>query len=263
MAKLGDLMMDFAPYVPGMPEPLVRRFLSIALDEFLTRSEVWREEWPHYYPDEGTGNTWYADFAETGFVSDERGSENTGFVGANSNNWKRVVKVTDVYYRKPGGPSELIPYISIERLRQLDPNFQSTLGTKPQYWYTIYLYEAPWVGIYPRAAVEEVGVLFPSVIYSVKRQDTWDTAIYEKDGGLPADGTSQFFFPDFIYWNYGQAVVSGAVARALVVPGKDWSNPQLATYHRSLFEEAVIKAKSAAEAGFTNHVDRVVSYGGY
>ena len=259
MANIGDMMMDFRMHVPGMPEPFVRRLLSIALDEFLTRSEVWSEDWAQR---SGEGVTWDSTSQEVAFDEFDWAAPNSTInPGGDVNKaWLRVAKVRNLYYKPAGSNACLVPYINRERLSSLDPNYQATLGTSPNGWYHSRNLDVPRIGIYPRVAVSQVGVLFPSLVYSIKRQDTYLTSTYDTAAVSTATALS---YPDFIYLGYGQAVVSGALARAMLMPGRDWSNPQLAAAHGAMFEDGIAKAKSHADAGFTNHTQRVMSYGGY
>lgn len=50
-------------------------------------------------------------------------------------------------------------------------------------------------------------------------------------------------FPDSFADRYFQAIVSGALARLVAVPGQAWSNPQLGAYNQALFDRAVADAK--------------------
>lgn len=56
--------------------------------------------------------------------------------------------------------------------------------------------------------------------------------------------------PDFIYQNYYDVIVAGAVARMQVMPARQWSNPQLASLHVQTFDTGVQKARCDVEDGF-------------
>lgn len=49
--------------------------------------------------------------------------------------------------------------------------------------------------------------------------------------------------PDDIVDRYGERIASGAKYRLMLNPGKTWSNPQLAKYHRDEFDNGKISAK--------------------
>lgn len=43
----------------------------------------------------------------------------------------------------------------------------------------------------------------------------------------------------FIYETYSEVIASGAIYRLAIVPGKTWSNPDIAAYHKANFERGV------------------------
>ena len=49
--------------------------------------------------------------------------------------------------------------------------------------------------------------------------------------------------PDFVYQRWADAFVSGAIYRIARIPGKEWSNPELAAVHKSFYEQAVTDAR--------------------
>lgn len=51
------------------------------------------------------------------------------------------------------------------------------------------------------------------------------------------------YIPEWIYQTWADALASGAVWRLAKVPGKDWSNPELAAMHKSMYEQAVTNAR--------------------
>jgi hypothetical protein len=48
---------------------------------------------------------------------------------------------------------------------------------------------------------------------------------------------------DWIYESYIDPIVSGAIWRLARVPGKDWSNPEIAMYHYKLYEQGITAAR--------------------
>lgn len=50
--------------------------------------------------------------------------------------------------------------------------------------------------------------------------------------------------PDILFDDHLEAIGHGAKARLLAIPGKPWSNPQLAAYHEAKFEKAKKKEKA-------------------
>ena len=49
--------------------------------------------------------------------------------------------------------------------------------------------------------------------------------------------------PDFLGQRHLDAITSGAKARLLAMPGVDWSNPNLAAYHRGNFDNAILNTR--------------------
>lgn len=49
--------------------------------------------------------------------------------------------------------------------------------------------------------------------------------------------------PDAVINRYLEPIISGAKHRLMVAPGKGWSNPELARYHQTEFDEGVQRAK--------------------
>ena len=48
---------------------------------------------------------------------------------------------------------------------------------------------------------------------------------------------------DFIYETHGRSIVCGAIYRLALIPGKEWSNPELAVYYKSEFYKHATDAK--------------------
>lgn len=57
--------------------------------------------------------------------------------------------------------------------------------------------------------------------------------------------------PDAIGEDYREGLIHGAVAKLVMMPGKDWSNPQMAAYHQSLYDEQKREAKFRRNNGNT------------
>ena len=56
--------------------------------------------------------------------------------------------------------------------------------------------------------------------------------------------------PDFVYNQYGQAMVDGALAVLMSTPGKEWTNPEMAAWHRGEFEQQIAMAMQQASEAF-------------
>lgn len=49
--------------------------------------------------------------------------------------------------------------------------------------------------------------------------------------------------PDFVYQRWADAFISGAIYRIARIPGKEWTNPELAAVHKNFYEQAVTDAR--------------------
>ena len=57
--------------------------------------------------------------------------------------------------------------------------------------------------------------------------------------------------PRFIYDRYHSGILSGALAELQSMPGKAWSEPNMVSYHQSLFDEAVQSARTDMTSNFS------------
>lgn len=48
---------------------------------------------------------------------------------------------------------------------------------------------------------------------------------------------------DFIYESYGRSIACGAIFRLAMIPGKEWTNPELGMYYKAEFYNHITKAK--------------------
>lgn len=48
---------------------------------------------------------------------------------------------------------------------------------------------------------------------------------------------------DYIFETYGRAIACGAIAKLAIIPGKEWTNPDLAAYYRAKFHKDAAEAK--------------------
>ena len=68
--------------------------------------------------------------------------------------------------------------------------------------------------------------------------------------------------PDRLGYEFGDAIVLGALGRLLRIPGTEWTNPQLAMAYVAGYEEAIDRAATRAASGFKQERTRTVRYGG-
>tara|TARA_R110002167_G_scaffold60282_4_gene170440 strand:- start:7732 stop:9255 length:1524 start_codon:yes stop_codon:yes gene_type:complete len=67
---------------------------------------------------------------------------------------------------------------------------------------------------------------------------------------------------DIIVMHHEEAIISGALSEALKMRDTPWFAPDVAVYHKGLYEEAIREAKPRAEDDYTTGVSRVIRYAG-
>jgi hypothetical protein len=67
-------------------------------------------------------------------------------------------------------------------------------------------------------------------------------------------------FPGWIAERYHDAIVAGAKARLMAMPGQPWSNIQQAIFYRSMFDTEVAAAKGEADRSFVRAPLRTTTY---
>ncbi|MFW6177354.1 MAG: hypothetical protein ACOC43_03205 [Desulfohalobiaceae bacterium] len=63
--------------------------------------------------------------------------------------------------------------------------------------------------------------------------------------------------PDWLVADHAEAIASGAKRRLMLMPGKDWSNPDLAKVHYQEFRREVARARVAISKGYSEKSLRV------
>lgn len=63
--------------------------------------------------------------------------------------------------------------------------------------------------------------------------------------------------PSFLYEDWAETIASGALARLLVMPGKDWTHAGMAEYHKTEFKIGIARARSKAMKSRQNVPTRV------
>lgn len=68
-------------------------------------------------------------------------------------------------------------------------------------------------------------------------------------------------FPDFLDQHYREPILNGAIANAMKIPGKDWTNLQQSAAYTGAFNLGVVLAKSKGQASY-GQPRRSMGYGG-
>lgn len=248
--KLSSLLADIRLLAPGLPEPWQYRFLTRSLQTFLAETQVW-QEWTQYAWD---------------------------FTNASGG----VYTIPNARYN-PTGPVDTAPYVRTDRvlrvkwvptgdevrkvtMLQLDmerPTWMSDTGKEPLCWAPYVSgfadFSVPRVRFYPFPAAvgdDTAAALKFLVSHTVIETETPDE-VFAIESAATHNGIA-----DWLFRRYRETLVAGALARALVVPGVDWTNEKLGMMYAAAFDSGVVKARSETQAGQTTSTV-LVSYGGY
>ena len=131
----------------------------------------------------------------------------------------RVVAVKDVW----ASNRKLRP-VTMDQLFELIPNWQTAEGSEPTY----YNASTDWTTLR----------VFPRPLGANKARITLRVAY--------APSMSATAIPDEIAIKFWDGLIGGTKARLMMIPGKAWTNAQLAMVHRRDFDDGVIKAKISA-----------------
>lgn len=133
----------------------------------------------------------------------------------------RIVAVKDVW----ASNRKLRP-VTMDQLFERIPNWQTAESTEPVYY---------------NASVDYRTIrIFPSPIGQAGQRNTLTMRV------AYAPTMSATTFPDELgikYWDHLQA---GAKSRLMMVPGKSWTNLQMAAVYKQQFEDGILKAKISA-----------------
>lgn len=128
----------------------------------------------------------------------------------------RIVSVKDVW-----ASSRKLRPVTMEQLFERIPNWQTAEGSEPVY----YNASTDWTTI----------KIFPKPFEANKAKLTLRVAY--------APTMAATSIPDEVAIKYWDGLIGGAKARLMLMPGKAWTNPQLAAINRDLFNDAMLKAK--------------------
>lgn len=230
--SISELLPDVRIAAAGVPQFVALYTLTRAFGEFLDRSEAWRE-WLPVTP---------ADEIVAGVASW------SNHLGDNTKRWARIKRFDKVRWSPTG---ELIEFKTADQLQEIDPEWRTRTGSKPYYWTTdgeaaaidedhVSGYQ---VRFYPVTDLDDAYGVVPRAV--VVTDTVGDFDLNDFDSQIPT-------VPDRIFYAFRNAIVSGALADLFLMPGKDWTDQKLASYHRSQFDAAIGRAKSRADADYGN-----------
>lgn len=153
---------------------------------------------------------------------------------------------TDTYIVEPvkvkWSDGEVINFKTRDQLDQADPDWEQATGTRAKFW-TI-TSPGEW-RMYPllSSAVSDTIYLRVAVAPKLTMSDA-ATAV-----------------PQYLADEFSEVWAHGALSKLMKIPGKDWTNVNLAAQYGQMFEQGIKMAKSRAAADFGRPV-RTVQYGG-
>jgi hypothetical protein len=115
---------------------------------------------------------------------------------------------------------ELVP-VTMERLQEVIPNWQEAQGSDPAYYNCATDYST--VRIYPIPMGANSAKMTIRAIYTPNQFGST--------------------LPQFLVDKFLDEILAGAKSRLMIMPGKSWTNPQLAMGNAIAFAEGVVRAK--------------------
>lgn len=127
-----------------------------------------------------------------------------------------VQTVRDVWI----GSRRLTP-ITMAGLQNVMPDWATAQGSEPSHYSMAG--ELPLLRVYPIPA------------------NTTGQALVVRASYVPK--TNATTLPDFLGQRHIEGVASGAKARLMAMPGTPWSNPELASYYRAMYDQSILNAR--------------------
>jgi hypothetical protein len=241
--SIRDLLPDVRVNAAGVPEFLALHALTRSLGEFLDRSEAWRE--------------WLPVLPTAQFLTGLAHWPN--HLDDDTQRWARIRRIDKMQWYPTGSP---VDFKTASQLQEIDPQWRTRTGSKVLFAvnegefaapdadhvseFQVRVYPIPMTGVDPTFGIQ------PRVVVTTDVVSDMDLDAF--DGQVPT-------VPDRIFYSFREAIVAGALANLFMMPGKDFSNPKLAVYHRNVFESSIVRAQSRANAEF-GHPTFTTSYGG-
>lgn len=209
--------------LPGISEPILEAAIYRGLRKFFWLSESWK-----YTCDNGLDYT----------INQQ--AMNLPVAGTDIPA-KTVMKRVDTVLWDSGGDDweQLIEFRTRDQLDRIDGNWFTATGTQPKYW----TYDNVVPIWYPIATATVTDGALLRVVIAPLYTATSDT------------------LPDLLYYEFEDYIKAGILSDLMKMPGKDWTNPEMAVYYGNIFTAGVDKAKSRAEADF-GQPNRTMAYGG-
>lgn len=232
--NLSELLPDVLLSTSGCPPMIATQALSSATREFLDATDVWK--------------VWIAPIDT---VAGQATYSFPNHLMDPLEAWART-KTIDALRWAPTGRD--LDFKTAQQLQAADRLWRTREAAIPAAWtYEIDSGDSTaMVRLYPVPADTVVDALEARLVIS--------THTYAGIGATP-DDELEVSLPDEIFHKFRDAIVSGALGRLYAIPRRDWTDFKAAGYHKSLFEEAKVSAKSE---GDVDHGEPclTVAYGG-
>lgn len=216
-----DLLWQVRVECPGVPEPLLMMNYMLVVREHLRRSHGWQYN--------------------AGLIT---WTSTDNFPDASAAIPSNTVIVQPVQVKWKNGA--ILPFKTRQELDELDGNWEqaATAGLQPDYW-----------------TITEPGkfLLYPDSSTTVAAAVELRLAVVPLLPTTAADGRTGV--PEELALEFSEHWAHGALAKLLKIPGKDWTDIQLAAAYSSMFEDDIMVAKSRAGADF-GRPRRRLRYGG-
>ncbi len=216
-----DLMWQVRTELPGVPEPALFMNYAIAVREHLRRALAWQY------------NAGLVTWTSTDDFPDAASALPTNTV---------IVQPVQVKWSN----GVIIPFKTRQQLDELDGDWEqsTTAGLEPDFW-----------------TITSPGnfALIPDSSTTVTSAAELRLAIVPTLPTTAADGRTGV--PEELALEFSEDWAHGALSKLLKIPGKDWTNLQLAGNYGDLFDQDIKIAKARAGADF-GRPRRQVRYGG-
>jgi hypothetical protein len=221
---IGTMLPEIRVELPGIPTPILNAALYRVIRQFFWDSEAWK-----YTYDNGLDWT----ISTIDLPLPTAGLDIPA---------KCVVKRVDTVMYDSGGTSwdQEVPFKTRDELDRLNRDWYTETGSSPSYW--THGNDGAAIVVPIASATVSTAFLIRSVIAPVFTVVT-DT------------------LPDFLYYEFEEAIKSGVLAQCMKIPGKDWTDMNAAQFYAQGYIAGTEKAKSRAQADFGQPKD-TMAYGG-
>ena len=210
--------------LPGIAVPILNAALYRVMRQFFWESEAWK-----YTYDNGLDWT----LNTLALPAPTPGTDIPA---------KCVVKRVDTVMYDAGGTAwdQEVPFKTRDELDRLNRDWYTEVGSTPAYW---------------THGNDGAALVTPQVAATVT------TAFLIRAVIAPVFTVVSDTLPSFLYYEFEEAIKAGVLAQCMKMPGKDWSNTQMALFYGSAYTAGMKQAKSRAQADFGQPKDSM-AYGG-